>query len=457
MREVNSRSGQLWVDITELFGHFRTARYPTGIPRVVLSLADALKADRGEIFADVRLLFWDPVQRCPLTTDDPHLLPLGRFLPQLPTSYAAAGIAPTAGNSRLMKALRTSLPRSIRLRLFPADNGVILFRRWAKRQGISFSAVRFGAGDALFVPGSFWLDKYAPQLADRARSAGVPVTAFVHDVLLLSHPDWLARAHSEQFRRGCDSFLPGCAAVICNSSNTRDELRRWVALPSGLPIFTCRLGDRPSVSTSQTVPAGVAAMIERRYVLFVSTITPRKNHALLVEAWRRLWRQLGAATPYLLLVGGGAPDPALAPMLQAEQAEAGRIVRITGIDDGGLEALYRHAWMTVYPSLAEGYGMPVAEALSHGKICLAAPSGGIREIDDTLIDFIDPADPDSVADAVKAYLLDENRHREREAEIRANYHATDWSETARVVRSILERTVTGSATAPSPAPLTRAS
>ena len=451
MREANSRPGQLWIDITELFGHFRIARYPTGISRVVLSLADALKADHGEIFADVRLLFWDPVQRCPLTTDDSRLLPLGRFLPQLLTSYAAAGIAPTVGDAPAMKALRTSLPRSIRLRLFPADNGVILFRRWAKQQGISFAAVRFGAGDALFVPGSFWLEKYAPQLAKRAHCAGVPVTAFVHDVLLLSHPDWLPRAHSEQFRRGCDAFLPGCAAIICNSSNTRDELRRLVALPAGLPIFTCRLGDRPSATASQTLPPSVAAMIERRYVLFVSTITPRKNHALLVEAWRRLWRELGPATPYLLLVGGGAPDPALAAMLQAEQTEAGRIIRLTGIDDAGLEELYSHAWMTAYPSLAEGYGMPVAEALSRGKICLAAPSGGIREIDDKLIDFIDAADPDSAADAVKAYLRDEDRRRDREAEIRANYHSTDWSETARVVRSVLERTVTGSATAPSPA------
>jgi len=223
-----------------------------------------------------------------------------------------------------------------------------------------------------------------------------------------------------------------------------------VPLPAGLPIFTCRLGDRPTDSASATLPAAVAATIERRYVLFVSTMTPRKNHALLVEAWRRLWRELRSATPYLLLVGGGAPDPALAAMLQAEQAEAGRIIRMTGIDDGGLQALYAHAWMTAYPSLAEGYGMPVAEALSHGKVCLAAPSGGIREIDGKLIDFIDPADPDSVAGAVKAYLLDENRHRKREAEISQNYHSTDWSETARVVRAVLERTVTGSVTALSP-------
>ncbi len=85
----------------------------------------------------------------------------------------------------------------------------------------------------------------------------------------------------------------------------------------------------------------------------------------------------------------------------AEKAEGGRIIRISGIDDNGLEVLYEYAWMAAYPSLGEGDGIPVAEALSHGKICLAARTGGIREIDENLIDFIDPLDPESIAAKVK--------------------------------------------------------
>ena len=92
--------------------------------------------------------------------------------------------------------------------------------------------------------------------------------------------------------------------------------------------------------------------------------------------------------------------------------------------------------------------MPVAEALSHGKICLAAPSGGIREIDEKLIDFIDPADPESVVVAVKNYLQNDKLRADREAEIRKNYHPTDWSETARVVRSVLESTIAAQGPAP---------
>ena len=441
MQGVNTKSGSIWIDVTELFDHFRFAQHPTGVSRVVSNLADALKADHGKIFNSVRLLFWDPVQRCPVTAEDSRLVPLSSFLPRLMALYSAAGLRRTAYSSRAMKALATSLPRRWRYRIFPSDNGVTLFRLWTRGHGIQLSPVRFAAGDCVFVPGSFWLGRYAPHLAAQANAVGVPVTVFVHDVLLLSYPNWLPRRHSEQFRRACDVFLPACAAIICNSSYTRDELRRLVPGASHLPVYKCRLGDRSFGQTSQGIPDLVCEMLSRKYVLFVSTITPRKNHKVLVEAWRRLWREFGPSTPYLLFVGGGAPDPVLSELLVAEKAEGGRIIRISGIDDNGLEVLYEYAWMAAYPSLAEGYGIPVAEALSHGKICLAAPTGGIREIDENLIDFIDPLDPESIAAKVKIYLRDEGRQLSREAEIKQNYHSTDWSETASVVCSVLERTV----------------
>ncbi len=429
-------SGKIWIDITELFDQFRVASHPTGVSRTVANLADALVAEPGDVFGVARPLFWHPILRCPLTTDDKRLFPLTAFLPQLNASYAAAGMARTAYSSRTLKAIATSLPRSLRYRLFPADNGVALFDRWAQRQGIALAAADFAAGDSLFVPGSFWLGRYMPRLVVRARGAGVPITAFMHDVLLLSHPEWLPGRHSDQFRSGCETFLPKCAAIVCNSQHTRDELRRLVPLPGDLPIETCRLADEPFAGGPTEVPAAISDVLDKRYVMFVSTIIPRKNHKLLVEAWHLLWRQLGPATPYLLLVGGGAPDAHLAGMMARWNAR-GRIIRLGSVDDASLEALYRGAWMTAYPSLGEGYGLPVAEALSRGKVCLAAPSGGIREISADLIDFIDPLDPRSAADKVASYVADPARLAAREAEIRERYRSTSWSEAARAVRAAL--------------------
>ncbi len=437
------RSGCIWIDITELLDHFRHAPYPTGIARVVMSLADALSKDSGRIFNRTRFLLWDPTQRRPITIESSRILPLAYFLPRLMTFYSAAGLTRTAQSPRLTKAIITSFPRRLRYRIFPSDNGVTLFKVWAKREGLQLAPVEFRAKDILFMPGSFWLGRYAPALSAQAHSAGVPVTAFVHDMLLLSHPEWLPGRHSGQFRRGCEDFLPSCSAILCNSRHTRDELRRLIRLPDQIPVYCCRLGDETIGSGSNLVQssAAVGEMLARPYVLYVSTFLPRKNHKLLVEAWRVLWNRLGKCTPWLLFVGGGHPLPALSNVLGHDSVAGGRIIRMQRVSDGDLHILYKHSLMTAYPSFGEGYGMPVAESLSHGKICLAAPSGGIPEIHDTLIDFIDVFDPARIADKVVMYLQEPSRRQEREAQIGRSYRSTNWSETASAVRFVLESTV----------------
>jgi glycosyltransferase involved in cell wall biosynthesis len=434
-------SGSIWIDITEFFDQFRAASHPTGISRTALNLADALADDPGEVFAYVRPLFWHPLLHCALTTEEPRLSPLGLFFPQLSRFYSAAGLTRLAYSSRKMKALATSLPRPLRYRLFPADNGVVLFCNWAKEERIRLVSVDFTAADSLFFPGSFWLGRYMPRLIRQARAAGCSVTAFVHDALLLSNPEWLPGRHSLQFGRGCEAVLPRCAAIVCNSRHTAAELRRLVRLPDDLPIRTCRLADRAFTSQSTDVPPEISEMLGRRYVLFVSTLIPRKNHKLLVQVWDVLWEQLGVATPYLLFVGGGAPDGPLASMMEQQRTRTGRVIWLGGLNDCSLELLYRHAWLAAYPSLAEGYGLPVAEALSRGKVCLAAPNGGIREISDELIDFIDPHDARSVANQIISYLVNPGRLAAREREIIDRYRPTGWPEVAGSIRSILEETV----------------
>ncbi len=434
-------SGTIWIDITELFDRFAVATHPTGVSRVVLNLAEELAKEPGDVFAAARPIFWRPGASAPVTVDFARLGPLTDFFPSLRELYGAAGLPRSGYSSRPMKALATSMPRALRYRLFPADNGVALFALWARSAGIELTPAPFARGDALFLPGSFWLGRYRRRLLGLARAADVPITAFVHDVLLLSHPEWLPGRHAERFGRACDAVLPRCAAIAGNSQETLQELRRLVRLPDDLPMQMCRLADQPPVTSPGEVPERLSSLVGQRYAMYVSTLIPRKNHALLARAWRQLWRRFGPSTPHLLFVGGGAATGELAAEMALEAAEGGRIIRLTDVDDAGLETLYRHAWLTVYPSLGEGYGMPVAEALSRGKVCLASERGAVGEAGAGLSDAIDIADPASVAAKVGEYLENPDRLAAREAEIRALYRPTRWSQTAHAVRSVIEGTI----------------
>lgn len=429
----------LWIDITELFGQFAAASHLTGVSRVVIHLADALAAEPGALFGAVRLIFWHPVRRVPLTSEGVGFGQAAEFFPSLRARYAAANRTVRGLSSRIEKALITAVPKPFRYRLFPFLNGVTHFLPWASEAGIPVTRAGFAPGDCLFVPGSFWLDGYAPRLAESARRSGAVVAAYVHDVLLLSHPEWMAPGHAEQFRRGADAFLPYCSAIACNSAHTREELRAHVALPPGLPVTVCRLAETTEAVAHGPLPPLVAKLAGRRYALFVSTLTPRKNHLLLVAVWRKLWSALGAETPWLVFAGGGAPDAALAGEMGREASEGNRVIRLSGVDDAALEALYAGAWLTLYPSLGEGYGLPVAEALARGKVCLATMSGGLAEVAPDLVDAIDPHDADALVERLLHYLDAPERLIAREAQIRSQYRRTQWSDTAGAVRVVLEQ------------------
>lgn len=427
----------LWIDVTELFDYFRVAVHTTGVSRVVLNLAEGLTAEPG-VFSKARPIIWHPVRRQPLTFDADPPVALSALLHSLPARYTAAGIRTSAYRTRLGKAVVTALPKPFRFRVFPASNGVTLFAKSARHFGLRLAPVTFAPGDCLFVPGSFWLGNNAAPMARQALAKQAVVTAFVHDVLLLSHPEWLPGGHAAQFRRGCERFLPLCSAIACNSAFTATELRRHVALRPDLPVEVCRLADQRIVQPTEP-PAAAQPALAQGYVMFVSTITPRKNHKLLVEAWIRLWAEFGAATPYLLFVGGGAPDSELSALMA--HAPGNRIIHLTGVTDAQLEGLYVDALLTAFPSLGEGYGMPVAEALSRGKLCLAAPAGAVAEIAPELIDPIDPHDPQTVVERVRHYLAHPDRLAARALQIRQRYRSTNWPDTVRAVRRILEAAV----------------
>lgn len=426
----------LWIDITELFGQYALSSSPTGVSRAVIHLTDELTARPG-VFGRVQPIFWHPVKWAPLTAGA-AIAPLARFFPGLSRAYADTGFPMDRVGSRLAKGVITSIPKPFRYRLVPSAHGITHFVRWAGRQGMSLVPAEFAPGDCVFAPGSFWLGGYAPRLASRSSGRGAILAAFVYDVLLLSHPEWLPPGHAEQFRKGLAALLPRCRAIACGSAYTRSELLRQLEIPVDTLVEACRLADRLEARPIGALPREIASL-PGAYVLFVSTITPRKNHRLLVEAWIGLWQRYRERTPHLVFVGGGAPDADLAAVLQRARAAGDRVIRLVGIDDGALDALYRNAWLTAYPSLGEGYGLPVAEALGKGKVCLSSERGGLGEVAPGLTDTIDPADPESVVAAVARYLDDPNAVAAREEEIRNRFRPTNWADTAAAVRTLLEK------------------
>lgn len=197
--------------------------------------------------------------------------------------------------------------------------------------------------------------------------------------------------------------------VVAISRAAATEYEGWRRMLSsagiaGPAIETVLLGNDHSMpAANPQVSVGATPL-----VVCVGSHEPRKNHLAVLAASEILWRQGFDFT--LVFIGGNAwRSEGFAGRL-AELVARGRPVSTrTGVSDDELDSLYRRAAFTVFPSLNEGYGLPVVESLRRGTPVITSDFGSMREIathGGTL--FVDPRDDDSIADAMRLLLTDES-------------------------------------------------
>jgi glycosyltransferase involved in cell wall biosynthesis len=215
-------------------------------------------------------------------------------------------------------------------------------------------------------------------------------STMVHDLVPLHHPEWVhprtRTMHGAKYRHAAEA----CDVVMVNSRFTGDDVaatlgvdpaRIHVAYPGVDPGFVAE-GERLDLDG-------------RRYALTVATLEPRKNLSRLVEAYR----QLDGDELSLLVVGaaGWGDQPEL---------DVPGIVRLGYTPREDLPRLYRGASAFVYPSLFEGFGIPVIEAMACGVPCVASSHPSLDEACGDAAVRADPKDPAAIAAAIEQALGD---------------------------------------------------
>jgi glycosyltransferase involved in cell wall biosynthesis len=171
-------------------------------------------------------------------------------------------------------------------------------------------------------------------------------------------------------------------------------------------------------------------------VLCVGTHEPRKNHLALLHAAELLWRE-GIEFSLVLVGGRSWNDWRFREALAAAQARNRPVETVTTMGDEVLWAAYRLARFLIFPSLNEGYGLPVAEALACGTPAVTSAYGSMAEIAaDGGALLVDPRDDGSIAAAMRTLLTDDDAHRQLAAAARAR-PARSWDDYARDVWTTL--------------------
>jgi glycosyltransferase involved in cell wall biosynthesis len=235
--------------------------------------------------------------------------------------------------------------------------------------------------------GSSWsLPDYALALRAAKARFGIRYAALLHDCGPLVAPEHASAALVAEFARWFAGLGSHADLLLTVSEATRNDLDRLRgALLPGLPAPAAAVL-RLDAAAPRRPPAAqehpaIAALAGRPYALFVGTLESRKNHLFVLNAWLALIRRHGAArVPLLVLVGrpGFNAEPALALLRNAPALRDGAML-LTDVPDSALPGLYGGALFTLYNSHHEGWGLPVTEALAHGKAVLAPDHSGLLE------------------------------------------------------------------------------
>ncbi len=307
--------------------------------------------------------------------------------------------------------------------------------------------IAFERNSILLVLGGAWIrnENYVHSLAATKRLKGLLLVAFIHDVIQAKFKQWFPDKVGEEFTSNCRGLIEVADHLIANSRCTLADLRefcdaeRLVTPPIDLVRFGDEIDKRGHEAEEEEPQFDRLLPILRGnpFILCVSAIDIRKNHLMLHNLWERMLAEHGAKTPNLIMVGskGWNIDHFLA-LVEKNPRIRNSFHILNGINDATLDWLYRNCLFTLYPSLYEGWGLPVAEALNYGKVCVAARAGSVPEIAPEMTDLIDPLDFVSWYRVVTGYVLNPALLAKREAQIRA-YQPVSWRASAGQLRDLL--------------------
>jgi glycosyltransferase involved in cell wall biosynthesis len=223
-------------------------------------------------------------------------------------------------------------------------------------------------------------------------SRGAPLVVTIHDLAFLADPSTFTRNGVRFFRRGTELARRHARLVVVPSEATAAECRDAGFDPGRIRVVPW--GHRPATVADDDVSALRDRLgLPERYVLFVGTPEPRKNLRRLAAAWRRL----DGDVPLVIAGPGGWGD--------GEVSGPG-IVPIGFVSGPDRDALYAGASVVAYPSLREGFGLPVLEAMAQGAPVLTSAGTATAEVAGDAGVLVDPLDEDAIAQGLERLLSD---------------------------------------------------
>lgn len=281
---------------------------------------------------------------------------------------------------------------------------------------------------------------YAP------RFSPVPTIVSIMDLSFLQFKDLFKKSDLYQLEHWTEYSVKKASRVLTISNSSRNDIIKTYAVPEG-KVVTIYPGIKESISLTPHVYSmnqlQAKYHISDKYILFVGTLQPRKNIIRLIEAFSKVLATKQEKDLQLVIIGkrGWLYEPILeAPQKYKVKNE---VKFLENVNDEDLALFYQHALCYILPSLYEGFGLPVVEAMKHGCPVITSNISSLPEAGGDAALYVNPEDTNDIADKITRLIADEKLRKELQEKGKKQAEKFNWEKTAKQTFEVLQQVAKG--------------
>lgn len=264
-------------------------------------------------------------------------------------------------------------------------------------------------GDVFFLPDAIWsqYDEFCPVI-EKVHKVGGKVFNVIHDIIPLQYPGDCDKSFVEDFKNMFANIITNSDGVICISRTVADEVTNYVTSNNLYPKENFKIGwfyngvSFNEVKNNLEVKNSLKKIFMNDVFLVVGTLEPRKNHKLVLDAFEKLWND---GNEFTLCFAGriGCKSENLIKRIKRSKELNKRLIFLEGPTDEELFYCYKNAKALIFPSMAEGFGLPIIEAARFKLPLILSNIPIFNEIAGDKAIYFNPNNVDSLCSAIKMF------------------------------------------------------
>ena len=266
------------------------------------------------------------------------------------------------------------------------------------------------------------------KLYQKLKEKGFLIFNFIYDLTPILFPQYAYEETKKNFFPYLSAVFRYSDYVLCDSTSAKEDflqLKQEEGFHRNILVQVVALGSDFCKETLCNIPRKYQTLLQSKYILFVGTIEPRKNHEEVLDVYTSLSKSYKDL--FLVFIGkrGWKVDDFVKKIEQHPLKEK-RFFWLQNIDDATLRHFYRHAFLVTYLSKYEGYGLPIVESLHYGNITIVSKNSSMVEVGEEFADYILHAGKEELRSVLSHYYENTRDYRKRKKYIEHNFKQKTW-------------------------------